>query len=224
MDAGKPDGVSSSPSDNRIVRIRHEGAAGEVVLVDLSDGSSFFLPAHVLDDEGLAVGLAVPPEGVDRLSFLEDRYRARLKALDLLALNEQSRRRLELKLSRRGFATEAIRQVLDELEGTGALDDLRFARVWMASRIRRNPCGRVKLYAALLNQGLARRVVEEALSDWDDEKERDALERAADRIAARGRKTPEKALRALVALGFSLPQARRALEARFERGLSDRDE
>ena len=165
MDAGKPDGVSSSPSDNRIVRIRHEGAAGEVVLVDLSDGSSFFLPAHVLDDEGLAVGLAVPPEGVDRLSFLEDRYRARLKALDLLALNEQSRRRLELKLSRRGFATEAIRQVLDELEGTGALDDLRFARVWMASRIRRKPWGRVSQCAAMVNKWPGRQVSGEALDD-----------------------------------------------------------
>lgn len=212
MDTGRPDGDSSSQSDSRIVRIRKEGAAGEVVRIDLQDGSSFFLPILSLHDEWLEEGRVLSDEERARVAFLAECYAARRKALDLLALREQPRFRLEAKLRSRGFSVQAARGSLDELEAEGSLDDLRFAELWISGKQRRNPCGRARLYAGLLNQGVSRRVAEEALRDWGGEQEEEALELAAARVVARRGVDREKALRALARKGFSLPSIKKYLD------------
>jgi len=215
MDTGKPDGDSSSPNDKTIIAVRLEGAAGEVVRVDLSDGSSFFLPASTADSEPFAEGHTLDEEQFERLELLAEAFEAYRKGVSLLAVREQSRARLDLKLRSRGFSGLAIQMALVRLEEVGALDDLRFSRLWISGRKRRSPCGRVKLYAGLLERGVSRSVVEEALLDWTEEDEEESLRRAAERALARRNTSPERALRALVSKGFSLTAARRAL-ARIE--------
>jgi regulatory protein len=214
MDAGRPDGDSSSQSVSRIVQIRIHGAAGEVAQVDLSDGSSFSLPTQKLESEGLAADQTLSPSRLEHLELLGETFEARRKALDLLALREQSKARLSLKLRSRGFGGDAIRIAVDDLERTGALDDLRFAELWISARVRRNPCGRMKLYAGLLGQGLSRSAAEEALRDWSDGDEQSALRRAADQLTSRSGATPERVLRSLVSKGFSYASAKRVLEAK----------
>jgi len=213
MDVGRPDGDSSSPSADRIVQIRIHGAAGEVAQVDLSDGSSFSLPTQAVQSEGLAADQALSPSRREELELLGETFAARRKALDLLALREQSKARLSLKLRSRGFGGEAIRIALDDLERSGALDDLRFAELWISARARRNPCGRMKLYAGLLGQGLGRSAAEEALRGWSEDDEQSALRRAANQLTSRSGATPERVLRSLVSKGFSYGAAKRALEA-----------
>ena len=212
MDDGRPDGVSSSPNDKSVVQIRIQGAAGEVALLDLSDGSSFYLPANLVAAEALSLGQIVSEADLERLQLISETFEAKRKALDLLALREQSRQRLSLKLTQRGFGPRAIAPALDDLESSGALDDLRFAELWVSGRARRNPCGRMKLYAGLLNQGVSRQVATRALSGWNEEEEQQALREALVRVQARSGMTREKTLRALVSKGFAVAAVRRALD------------
>lgn len=213
MDTGRPDGASNSPSDSRIAEIRQEGAGGEVARIGLSDGSSFFLPYPMVQTEKLEAGKVLSDEFLRRLLRASEAYAARRKAIDLLAVREQSRARLELKLRKRGHNPDAIRTALDELAASGELDDLRYARLWISGRARRNPCGRVALYAGLLNRGVSRSTTEKALQHWSEEDEAEALRRATERIALKRGTDFEKALKALVRKGFSARAAARSLEA-----------
>lgn len=65
----------------------------------------------------------------------DEQYRARAVALRLLARREHSRRELSLKLRQRRFADDLIREVLDEYEAEGWLDDSRFAEVYARQRL-----------------------------------------------------------------------------------------
>lgn len=207
MGIGRLDEDSSSPSDSTIRSI--EGGANGVVTISLEDGSSFFVPTHRVEEQQLRVGGSLAFEQVERLRLEGETELARGRGLDLLAIRDHSRRQLDAKLAARGFSRPAIRQALDQLSERGYLDDLRFARLWIAERLRRNPEGRLRLAAGLAKAGVSRELSEEALSELSEEEELDAMTRAAERLA-RGRVlSPEKLAAALIRKGFRVPAVRR---------------
>lgn len=83
----------------------------------------------------------------------------------LLAIRPRSRWELEMRLKRRGYPEDAIRETLQRLEEGGLLDDASFAREWAESRMRRGkgPDAIVKelIYRFGVDVHLARTVVEE---------------------------------------------------------------
>lgn len=180
--------------------------------VDLADGSSLSLSPRAVESEGLVENQPLSDSRLTHLKCLEEAFAARRKALDLLALREQSKARLALKLRLRGFSDDAVGAALDDLESSGAVDDLRFAELWISARTRRNPSGRIRLNAGLLDQGVSRSVAAEALRAWTDEDEQTALRRAVDKIMSRSGMTLGRALRSLVGKGFSIAASRRALD------------
>jgi len=66
---------------------------------------------------------------------MEDIEKVRALALKLLARREHSRLELEYKMARRRFGAELVREVLDDCEQRGWLDDERFADVYGRGRI-----------------------------------------------------------------------------------------
>lgn len=65
----------------------------------------------------------------------DEGYRARAAALRLLARREHSRQELALKMRQRNFSPEVIREVLDEYEDKGWLDDCRYAEIYARQRM-----------------------------------------------------------------------------------------
>jgi len=148
----------------------------------------------------------------------EDRLACRRRAMDLLARREHGRLELEKKLKAKGFAAEAVREVLDALEGEGLLSSDRFAASFVAARFARGQ-GPLRIRRELAERGIAApdRWVDDERFDWD----RLAAETRRKRF---GQALPtdfgEKAKQArfLEYRGFSPAQIRRALE--FD-GISD---
>ncbi len=90
-------------------------------------------------------------------------------ALRLLARREHTRTELTRKLTGRGWDSDAVSQLLDELAGEGLQSDLRFAREHLRSRVERG-YGPRKILAELQKRGVGRpqaaRVLEAADVDW----------------------------------------------------------
>jgi len=208
MAAGRHDEDSSSQSDSTVVSVERGGAAG-VVRIDLVDGSSFFVPRSVAESEGLDAGTELTPERVEHLRSLGEAELAGEKALSLLAIRDHSRFQLELKLRSRGFGSAAIAQTIVKLTERGYLDDLRFARLWIASRLRRNPEGRSRLAAGLSRAGVSRECASEALLEFSEEDEREAMERAAERLRRRRSLSADKLAASLLSKGFPVRAVRR---------------
>ena len=84
-------------------------------------------------------------------------------ALRLIARAEQSCQGLALKLEKRGHETACIQQVLLSLQELGLVDDRRFVRLWLESRISRRINSPRQLLAGLCSRGIDRELAESSI-------------------------------------------------------------
>ncbi|VXC68099.1 Regulatory protein RecX [Pseudomonas sp. 8Z] len=88
----------------------------------------------------------------------------RRAAMDLLARREHGRVELAGKLRRRGASDELIESVLDRLTEEGLLSEARYLESFVSARARSGH-GPLRIREELVQRGLARAQVEQALRD-----------------------------------------------------------
>lgn len=142
------------------------------------------------------------------------------RALRLLSVRPRSRRELEIRLLRAGFAVEEVSEELGRLEAVGLIDDEGFAREFALHQLDGRGAGRRSVASGLAAKGIDRVTIERTLAEaaGDDAERADGLARArAPRLASL---PPEKAYARLFAFlvrrghdaGTARDAARRALD------------
>ena len=161
------------------------GAEGELKRIELSDGSLFsfkdcYLPAHAPD---IAEGREVSDEEEAGFRFASACLRAERAALQLIARAEQNSLGLQRKLEKRRYDSACVRAVIARLAETGLLDNRRYARLWLETRIARQTTSPWRLLAALRSRGVDRQDAHEALRELlDDDGELQLLRRYAEKL------------------------------------------
>ncbi len=112
-------------------------------------------------------------------NFADEVADAMERAGKLLSIRARSERELADRLSEAGFSAEAVAQTLTRLVELSLVDDLDFARQWVADRSARKKLGPRALAAELSAKGIAREVIDQALADEGPDEETLALEVAA---------------------------------------------
>jgi len=140
-------------------------------------------------------------------------------AVGYLARRMHSRSELKNKLFRKGFPADEIYRALDRLEELGYVDDRKFASDYARYRLRQSPRGKKLLRGELLQRGVSRETVEEALTEVFDDVQEDNL--VADLVVkwrrvrgdAYDREDVAKLARSLARRGFDWGLIRRHLDA-----------
>jgi len=169
------------------------GAEGDLRRVELSDGAVFLLRmcylSPALADEGLfdmgsfgamgdAEGRELGEGDLEGLRFAAACFRAEKAALQLVARAEQTAWGLQRKLGKRRHDSDCAGAAIARLCELGLLDDGRYARLWLESRISRQAASPMRLLASLRAKGIGRDDAEEALRKaLDAEAELQLLER-----------------------------------------------
>jgi len=164
--------------------------------IELSDGSLFsFKPCYlppVFVEESLYspsadCGREINAAEEEALRFASACLRAEKRALQLIARAEQNVFGLSRKLGKRGHDQDCVRAVISWLCESGLLDDRRYARLWLESRISRQATSPRRLLAALRSRSIDRHDAEAALKETlDDETERQLLERYVQKLRRKG--------------------------------------
>jgi len=164
------------------------------VEVDLDGAPWRLVPADAVVRTGLAVGRALDRETARALGRELRRSEALDVALRALRYSNQSRRRLEQRLERRGTSAEAREDAMEALERVGLVDDARVAS-GRAEALAERGYGDAAIRFALEAEGLPEPAVVEALSRLQPE-----VDRARGLLAARGETL--KTVRWLAGKGF----------------------
>ncbi|MEH6575825.1 MAG: regulatory protein RecX [Amphritea sp.] len=134
-------------------------------------------------------------------------------AIRLLARREHSRQELCQKLARRGESA-VIQPVLDQLEESGYLSDQRFTESFVRMRVAQGH-GLVRISFDLKQKGIDRVLLEQALDsepvDWFAHAV-DVCARKFNRAVTVDYKTQAKQLRYMTQRGFSMDEARYAVQ------------
>ena len=112
-------------------------------------------------------------------NFADEVADAMEKAGKLLSVRARSERELADRLAEAGFVAEVVTQTLTRLVELGLVDDLDFARQWVADRSARKKLGPRALQAELTAKGISREVIGQALADEGPDEEALAIEAAA---------------------------------------------
>jgi len=118
-----------------------------------------YLP-QVPDDDpyvpGICEGRDLIADEESGLRFASSCMRAEKAALKLIARAEQSSTGLFCKLEKRGHDRACIQLVLSRLQEIQLIDDRRFTRLWLESRIARAAHSPRRLLAGLRSRGIDR--------------------------------------------------------------------
>jgi regulatory protein len=153
------------------------GAGPDIKRIEFSDGSLFsfkicYLTPLFFDDTSYTPGKELSPDEEERFRFAAACLRAEKAAFRLIARAEQSVFGLSRKLEKAGHPAGCVRAVADRLAELGVLDDRRFARYWLHSRLACKTDSPRKLLAGLRSRGIGRedagRVLQEALGPGDE--------------------------------------------------------
>jgi len=95
-----------------------------------------------------------------------DKIKARAKnnAYALLRQRPRSVYEIRNRLKLKGYGDDLIKDIVTGLKRAGELDDERFARLWVESRMRMNPAGDVVLKYELKGKGVSDVIIEAVLS------------------------------------------------------------
>jgi len=98
---------------------------------------------------------------------MEDKklQRARNNAYCLLRSRPRSEFEVRQRLKAKGYGSEIVEAIVCELARVGQIDDAKFARLWIESRMHANPAGDVVLRHELKEKGVSDTVIEAALAE-----------------------------------------------------------
>jgi len=89
--------------------------------------------------------------------------RARNNAFSLLRMRPRSEHEIRERLRLKGYGSEIIENVMASLEKAGYIDDAKFAKFWIDSRMHLNPVGDTVLKQELRLRGVNDALIESAL-------------------------------------------------------------
>jgi regulatory protein len=125
------------------------------VSVFLDDAFAFGLDQDVLVRSGIAKGDRLTPERIQQVLDLEERHRAKMKAVRLLSVRNRSRKELQDRLRQAKFAESVIDYALAEMERLKLIDDAEFARSYGQNRMVTHPVSKRMLERELKFKGLS---------------------------------------------------------------------
>jgi len=117
----------------------------------------------------LRIGQQLEDEKIQRLRSEDDRERATQRALNFLSYRDRSEKEVTDNLSKAGYSTEVIENVLERLAELSLVDDRKFAKTWIENRNEFRPRGKRALAYELRQKGIDQVVIEESLGSSVDE-------------------------------------------------------
>ena len=149
-----------------------------------------------------------------------DKVKARAinNAFALLRQRPRSEFEIRERLKLKGYGADLVDEVIEALRHAGEIDDARFAKLWIDSRMQANPAGDVVLRHELKSKGVTEAVIEDAITKKSEEYDEYtiALEMARERFGRLKKIEPRKALKRIydfmLRRGFKYETVRRVVE------------
>lgn len=135
------------------------------IYVELDDGTGFTLVGII--GISLSVGQELTTEELQDLKQRNTQEDAYERVLNYLSYRPRSEAEVRHYLAQKG-AEQASDEVIARLKQSGLIDDRDFAQYWVENRDTFRPRGKWALQAELRRAGVAKDVIEEAVSSIDD--------------------------------------------------------
>lgn len=196
----------------KITAIKAQVKNTERLSIYVDEKYAFSLNYAQLLDQKLYAGLEIDDTRLAGLKHLSDFGKAYERALNYVMVRPRSVRELNDYARRKKWALEDAQAIIAKLVSKRYLDDERFARAWVESRMLSNKTSRRKLQLELKQKGVSDVIIKNTLAQtqFDDTS-------PLQELIAKKRKLPkyatddQKLMQYLARQGFSFDDIREAL-------------
>jgi regulatory protein len=111
---------------------------------------------------------------LEKLLYEAERTQARNYAFRLLSYRMRTEKEMHDRLQRRKFSEPVKKDVMEELEKLGLLDDQKFAETFARDRLNFGLKGKRMIFAELVKRGIDNKNIKNVLADITEESEEEA--------------------------------------------------
>jgi len=155
----------------RIVSIIESGKRKKTVTLLTDTEEEVRVDGSFVSDHAIREGLEVE-DGLFAEWLNEWRRRKAMDAaLRYLGYRSRTRSQMEKYLNGKDFPANTIAEVMEKLAGYGYLDDRRYAKEYMESKLKDRSLGRIRIRMALRERGIEDDIIEETLAGYDEDEE-----------------------------------------------------
>jgi regulatory protein len=149
----------------KITQIETQKKDPDRVSIYLEGAFAFGLEREVILRHHLHEGDEITEHEIDEILLVEERARAKKKALSYLNYRARSTKELERKLLDKGFSERTVHRVIDDFSRVGLLDDSQFATAYVHSKMLQKPMGKRLLRKELWAMGIDEATIERTIGD-----------------------------------------------------------
>lgn len=158
------DGRQPDLQTSAVTSIGKPRGANKTRRVFWSDGTAWRVPDFVIDSMNVSKGAIYHAKERHELWEVSQRERAKLSALNMLAVRDHTRFELSRKLFNKGFRKEAVDFATSSLDELGLIREEEYANRLAASKLTKAGKGENLVVANLVSKGISRDIAQKAVS------------------------------------------------------------
>ena len=141
----------------------------------LDNEFGFGITDNTLLKFGLRKNDELTEEKIEEIKDYDEFDYAKKYSFDLLSRSPKSEKEIRTKLKQKKISESNIIKVVDALKELKFLDDTNYAKLFVESKLRNNPAGKVVIKNKLREKGIGKELIEESIEKYyndDTEKEK----------------------------------------------------
>lgn len=174
----------SPPGPGKITAISAQQRDDARMNIEIAGTFAFGLHADIVLAHYLSVGDELSEETIALLLQEDEVKKAISAALNLISFRPRASGELRRKLREKGYAVEAAEAAVQRMLNLGYVNDADFADRWIENRQEHKPRARKMLQQELMQKGIDRELIGEALESTDIDELGDATKIARKKAAS----------------------------------------
>jgi regulatory protein len=135
----------------------------------LDNEFGFGITDNTLLKFGLRKNDELTEQKIDEIKDYDEFDYAKKYSFDLLSRSPKSEKEIRTKLKQKKINDSNIIKVIDALKELKFLDDVNYAKLFVESKLRNNPAGKVVIKNKLREKGIGKELIEESIENFYDD-------------------------------------------------------
>ncbi|WP_139488903.1 RecX family transcriptional regulator [Brevibacillus dissolubilis] len=143
-------------------------------LIYIEDELAFDVHEDIFIKYQLYKGTELDPNLFAEIILAEEQNKAYMQAINYLSYRPRTAFQTEKHLIEKGYTPELARSIRERCEEQGYINDATFAQKWVEERLRLRPRGSFALKQELMQKGISKKHIDQAIGNIEYEEELNA--------------------------------------------------
>jgi len=151
-----------------VVNLKRKKRTKEWYLIYLNDGREILSYIDFIVKFKVKVGKQLTEEQIKEMKSESEVILAKEIAYRFISYKPRTLKEVSDKLKAKGFQSDLVSKVVEELKNYGFINDLEYARNFVLNKSRSKTLGELALRRELLSKGISSEIVDEVLSEREN--------------------------------------------------------